>query len=178
MISARKMAFAVHRSALDPVHSDGDNPHRSIEIRERRKLPVATDIAQPNERPPTTRIELAHQLLFRVDLLASLLGNPSIAAEIQVLKRQLARGHSILSARPEDNQFLSVVTLIEAALASLTWKGYTSVVLDALRNAITPALREGAFPFEESEAIRRYFKSVGIATIPCIDLTHSEHDDE
>ena len=46
----------------------------------------------------------------------------------------------------------------EAALASLTWKQYTSVVLAALRRAFSAGTREGLFPFEEYDAIRRHFR--------------------
>src|SRR6516225_4780748 len=84
-----------------------------------------------------SRAELARQLLARVDRLQARLGDVSLAAELQLLKRELARGHAVLSRRPEDNNYLSVVTLVEAALASMTWKQYTPQVLDALRRAFS-----------------------------------------
>jgi hypothetical protein len=106
-----------------------------------------------------------------VDRLAPRLNNVSLAVEVQLLKRELARSHPILSARPEDNNFLSVVTLVEGALASLTWKGYTPGVLDALQRAFSAGLREGEFTFEEYDAIRRHFKASGIPTGPTIELS-------
>jgi hypothetical protein len=117
-----------------------------------------------------SRAELARQLLARVDRLQARLGDVSLAAELQLLKRELARGHAVLSRRPEDNNYLSVVTLVEAALASMTWKQYTPQVLDALRRAFSAGIGEGAFPFEEYEAIRRHFRESGIPTGPTIDL--------
>lgn len=131
---------------------------------------MSTDLGQRTEQHSATRADLAHQLLGRVDRLAIRLGDVSVAAEIQLLKRELVRGHRVLSARPEDNNFLSVVTLVEAALASLTWKGYTPVVLDALRRAFSSGLRDGDFPFEEYDAIRGYFKASGISTGPTLEL--------
>jgi hypothetical protein len=130
---------------------------------------MSTDLGERTRQQPATRADLARQFLARVDRLAPRLGDVSLAAEVQLLKRELARGHGTLSARPEDNNFLSVVTLVEAALASLNWKGYTPGVLDALRQALSSGLREGDFSFEEYDAIRRHFKASGIPTGPTID---------
>ncbi len=131
---------------------------------------MSTELGQRTEQQPDTRADLARQLLARVDRLATRLGDVSLAAEIQLLKRELVRGHSILSARPEDNNFLSVITLVEAAMASLTWKGYTPGVLESLRGVFSAAGREGEFTFEEYDAIRRHFKASGIPSGPTIDL--------
>ena len=119
---------------------------------------------------PPTRAELAHNLLTRVDRLVSRLGQVSLAAEIQLLKRELARGHAVLSTHSTDNNFLSVVTLVEAALASLIWKDYTPGVLDALRVAFSAGVGEGEFTFEQYDTIRRHFNASGIPTGPSIDL--------
>jgi hypothetical protein len=137
---------------------------------------VSTDLGQTTEQQPGTRADLARQLLARVDRLATRLGDVSLAAEVQLLKRELVRRHAILSDRPEDNNFLSVITLVEAALASLTWKAYTPGVLDGLRRAFSGAVREGEFTFEEYDAIRRQFKSSGIPTAPTIDLPPPDLD--
>jgi hypothetical protein len=99
------------------------------------------------------------------------LGDVSLATELQLLKMELARGHAVLSAHPEDNNYLSVVTLVEAALASMTWKLYTSTVVDVLRRAFSAGIGSGLFPFEVYDAIRRDFKMAGITTGPTIDLT-------
>jgi hypothetical protein len=141
---------------------------------------VAADLGQRTEQQPATRADVARQLLARVDRLAPRLGDVSLAAEVQLLKRDLARGHPVLSARPEDNNFLSVVTLVEAALATLTWKGYTPGVLDALRRAFSAGVREVEFTFEEYDSIRRHFKASGIPTGPTIDLASpaAEVEDE
>ncbi len=141
--------------------------NRTGEAQEVIMKPDATPGTQQEVR---SRSELARQLLARVERLAPRLGDVSLAVEIQLLKRELARGHPVLSARAEDNNFLSVVTLVEAALASLTWKAYTPQVLDALRRAFAAGASAGEVPFEEYDAIRRHFKASGIATGPTIDL--------
>jgi hypothetical protein len=134
---------------------------------------VSTYLGQRIEQQPT-RADLARQLLARVDRLAPRLGDVSLAAEVQLLKRELARGHALLSARPEDNNYLSVITLVEAALASLTWKGYTPEVLDVLRRAFSAGAREGEFTFGEYDSLRRHFKASGIPTGPTIELSSTD----
>jgi hypothetical protein len=106
-----------------------------------------------------------------VDRLEACLGDVALAAEIQLLKRELARGHAVLSRVSEDNNYLSVVCLVEATLASLTWKDYTPVVLAALRRAFAAGIRHGVFPFDEYVALRRHFRESDIAIRPTIDLS-------
>jgi hypothetical protein len=132
---------------------------------------MSADVTQSGLERPATRADLARQFLDRVERFERRLADVSLAAELQLLKRELARGHAVLSRRPEDNNFLSVVTLVEGAMASLTWKEYTPQVLDALRRAFSAGLREGAFPFEEYDAIRRHFREASIPTGPTIDLS-------
>jgi hypothetical protein len=139
---------------------------------------VSTDIGHRTEQQPASRVDLARQFLGHVDRLAPRLNQVSLAAEVQLLKRDLARSHPILSARPEDNNFLSVVTLVEAALASLTWKKYTPGVLDALRQAFSAGLLEGDFAFEEYDVIRRHFKASGIPTGPTIELSSPDLEED
>jgi hypothetical protein len=139
---------------------------------------MSTDLTPPGLERPATRTDLVRQLLGRVERLAPRLGDVSLAAELQLLKRELARGHAVLGRRPEDNNFLSVVTLVEATLACLTWKDYTPHVLDALRRAFAAGRREGAFPFEEYDAIRRHFRDSGIPTGPTIDLSSAALEEE
>lgn len=131
---------------------------------------MSTDLTQPGLERPATRADLARQLLASVDRLEARLGDVSLASEIQLLKRELSRGHAVLSRRPEDNNYLSVICLVEAALASLTWKEYTPVVFAALRRAFSAGTRDGAFSFEEYDAIRRHFRESDLPVGPTIDL--------
>jgi hypothetical protein len=139
---------------------------------------VSLDLGPRIEQQPDTRADLARRLLARVDRLATRLGDVSLAAEVQLLKRELVHGHAILSARPEDNNFLSVITLVEAALASLTWKAYTPRVLDGLRGAFSAAGHDGEFTFEEYDAIRRRFKASGIPTGPTVELSSPDLEED
>ncbi len=130
---------------------------------------MSIDLPRPGLERPATRADLARQLLARVERLPALLGTVPLATEVQLLKRDMSRGHDVLRSAGETN-FLSVVCLVEAALASLTWKQYTPVVLAALRRAFSAGTRDGAFPFEEYDALRRHFRESDIPVGPTIDL--------
>ncbi|HKI33886.1 MAG TPA: hypothetical protein VKA46_18680 [Gemmataceae bacterium] len=52
---------------------------------------MSTDVGQRIEQQPATRGDLARQLLARVDRLVPRLGDVSLAPEVQLLKRELAR---------------------------------------------------------------------------------------
>jgi hypothetical protein len=138
---------------------------------------MSTDLTPLGLERPASRADLARRLLARVDRLEAHQGDVSLAAEIQLLKRELARGHAVLSRRPEDNNYLSVICLVEAALASLTWKQYTPEILDALRRAFLAGIHDGAFPFDEYDALRRYFRASGIPVGPTIDLDASDMEE-
>src|SRR4051794_38958620 len=97
---------------------------------------------------PATRADLARKLLVHADRLEALLDTIPVATEIQLLKRDLSRGHDMLRQAGETN-FLSVVCLVEAALALLIWKKYNPTVVAALRDAFAPGTQLGPFTFED-----------------------------
>src|SRR5256885_3183104 len=102
---------------------------------------MSPGLTRPGLERPATRAELARQLLARVERLPALLGAIPLATEVQLLKRDLSRGHDVLRSAGEPN-FLSVITLVESALACLTWKRYTPEVVDALRQAFAAGARQ------------------------------------
>jgi hypothetical protein len=139
---------------------------------------MPADTSPRTEERPRSRADLAERLLARLGRLEARLGDVALAAEVQLLKRDLARSHELLTPYPSDNDFLSVITLVEAALASLTWKAYTPQVLDALRQAFTAGTRSGPFLFADYDAVRRHFAAVGIPTGPAVDLDAVSADAE
>jgi hypothetical protein len=139
---------------------------------------MTPDATRGTPHEARSRTELARQLLARVDRIESRLGDISLATEVQLLKREMARGHPVLSRRAEDNNFLSVITLVEGTLANLTWKDYTPKVLDSLRRAFSAGSREGEFSLEEHDAIRRHFRQSAYPTGPRIGLTSPELEED
>jgi len=131
---------------------------------------MSTDLSQTELERPQTRVDLARQLLERVERLPELLNTVPLATEVQLLKRDLSRGHEVLRAFPEERSFLSVVTLVESVLACLTWKEYTPQIVDALRQAFTAGIHQAPFTFADYDAICRLFGQRGIRTVPSVNL--------
>lgn len=127
---------------------------------------MTTNLTQPGVERPATRTNLTHQFLGRVERLFALLGTIPLATEVQLLKRDLAQGG--------ETSFLSVVTLVESALACLTWKQFTSEVVAALRDAFSAGTCAASFTFPDYEAVRRLFAERGI---PSINLDSLEPED-
>jgi len=137
---------------------------------------MSTDLSQPSLARPATRVDLAQQLLGRVERLPTVLETVPLATEVQLLKRDLSRGHDMLRASNEIN-FLSVVTLVESALACLVWKQYTPQVVEALRQAFAGGTRQAPFTFADYDIVRQLFAAQGIPTVPTIDLNSLEPED-
>jgi hypothetical protein len=131
---------------------------------------MSTDLTQPGLERPATRADLARQLLARVEQMQALLGTVPLATEVQLLKRDLSRGHDVLRASPGEASFLSVVTLVESALACLTWKQYTHEVVDVLRQTFAAGTRQAPFTFADYDAVRQLFAERRIPTVPAVDL--------
>jgi hypothetical protein len=131
---------------------------------------MTPDATVQTQQRPLTRADLARQLLARVEQLPALLGTVPLATELQLLKRDLSRGHDVLRAAPGESNFLSVVTLVESALACLTWKQYTPEVVEALRQAFATGISPRPFTFADYDAVRRHFVERGVPTLPAIDL--------
>jgi hypothetical protein len=137
---------------------------------------VTVDLSSKTADSVRSRSDLARKLLAQLSQVADRLGDVSLAVEVQLLKRDLARGHKLLASIPAENDYLSVVTLVEAALASLTWKAYTPQVLNALRHAFDAGTREGPFSFADYDAIRRQFVTAKLPIGPTIELNSPATD--
>lgn len=131
---------------------------------------MAVEQPRPQVTPHAARIALAQRLLDQLESLPAKLGDVGLAIELQLLKRALARGHVELRSVPDENAYLSVVTLVEAALACLTWKEYTPAILDAFRSAFVAGTRPGPFRSQDYDALRRHFRTQAIPVSPRVDL--------
>jgi hypothetical protein len=97
-------------------------------------------------------------------------GQVRLATEIQVLKRELSRCHESLGRYPSENDFLSIITLVESSLAQCTWKDYTPEQLQAVREAFAMGYTEARVTFEDYELVRCAFASKKVETTPTVDL--------
>src|SRR5439155_11316171 len=86
--------------------------------------------------------ELARDFIRAVDDLFPLVGDVALATNLQLLKRDLSRCHDVLREHPTESDFLSIVTLVESAMAQLKWKQYTKPQLKAIRQVFDMGYRQ------------------------------------
>jgi hypothetical protein len=116
------------------------------------------------------RSELARDLIQRVNQLLPLVGDVSLATHVGLLKRDLSRGHDLLKDHPSESNFLSIVTLVESAMAQLKWKQYTNSQLEAIRQVLDMGYRQVRVSFNDYETARNLFSQKSVDATPRIDL--------
>ena len=62
----------------------------------------------------------------------------------------------MLGDHPSENNFISLVTLLEASMAQLKWKQYTHQHLDAFREVLDLAYRSTSISFDDCEHARAW----------------------
>jgi hypothetical protein len=123
------------------------------------------------------RSEQARELVQRVDQLLPLVGQVSLAAHIGLFKRDLSRCHDALKDHPGESNFLSIVTLVESALAQLKWKQYNPPQLDAIRQALDIGYRQARVHFADYDKARALLFRTNVDATPRIDLESLKWED-
>jgi hypothetical protein len=123
------------------------------------------------------RSELARDLIERVSQLRPLVGDVSLATNIGLLKRDLTRCHDALKNYPAERNYLSIVTLVESAMAQLKWKQYTGQQLEAIRQALDIGYRQVKVGFADYEKARTLFSQQNVDATPRIDLEALKWED-
>lgn len=123
------------------------------------------------------RSERARDLVQRVDQLLLLVGDVSLASHLGLLKRDLSECHGALKDHPSESNYLSIVTLIESAIAQLKWKQYTRPQLAVIRQALDIGYRQVRVRFEDYEKARILFSQNHVDATPRIDLESLKWED-
>jgi hypothetical protein len=123
------------------------------------------------------RSELARDLVQRVDQLLPLLGEVSLATHIALLKRDLSRSHDVLRDHPGESNYLSIITLVESAMARLKWKQYGKTQLETIRQTLDIGYRKVRVRFDDYEKARALFPEQGVDPTPRIDLESLKWED-
>jgi hypothetical protein len=164
---------------------DVDPAERGDEEERNQATPPEGDRRQGKKEPETiedgegsrVRSELARDLVQRVDQLLPLLGDVSLATHIGLLKRDLSRCHDALKDHPGESNYLSVVTLVESAMAQLKWKQYGKPQLETIRQALDIGYRQVRVNFGDYEKARRLFSQQRVDSTPRIDLESLKWED-
>lgn len=123
------------------------------------------------------RSEQARDLVQRVNQLLPLIGEVSLATHIGLLKRDLSRCHDALKDYPSESNYLSIVTLVESAMAQLKWKQYTCSQVEAIRQTLDIGYRQVRVRFEDYEKSRTLLAQKNVDATPRIDLESLKWED-
>ena len=122
-----------------------------------------------------TRTEIADQVLAAIDFMMKACGQPSMATDIQLLKKELASAHDLISYFPGENDFRSIITLAESYLSQWKWKEFTVSRLSVLREVFAMARTKPNILFSDYEAVRGKFRRFQMQTSPMIPLAQHEN---
>lgn len=114
------------------------------------------------------RSDLARALIERVKQLVPLVGDASIATQICLLKRDLSLCHDALRWHPAERNFLSIVTLIESAMAQLKWEQYSCTQLNVFNKALNIGCRQMRVTFADYKNVRILFSQQKVDATPRI----------
>jgi hypothetical protein len=84
-----------------------------------------------------------------------------MAADLELLKRELARCHDVLGPLPREADFLSVVVLVELELGTKPWREISPQELAALQSVIEIGVKEPRVTFDEFNKTIRTLNASG-----------------
>jgi predicted DNA-binding antitoxin AbrB/MazE fold protein len=148
-----------------------------LPLGEQQRVRITVHAAEGNGEAVHVRRELARDLIHRVDQLPPLVGELTLAANLQLLKRDLSRCHDALKDYPAEGDFLSLVTLVESALVPLTWKQFTRQQLETVRQVFDLGSRPAPVCFADHEKARQLFASNHVEVTPQINLGAIQGED-
>jgi hypothetical protein len=162
-----------------------DPAERGNEEERNQAAPLEVDRGREKKEPEAieggegsrVRSELARDLVQRVDQLLPLLGDVSLATHIGLLKRDLSRCHDALRNHSGESNYLSIVTLVESAMAQLKWKQYGTTQLDTIRQTLDIGYRQVRVNFGDYEKARALFSQQSVDPTPRIDLESLKWED-
>lgn len=182
------------RAASDPLHKSA-NGYEVVDEESYRKTGTRvlhTETGEDDARAETSgeqrlgyaatgdrptrqrRRELADRLSRLVKRVVDSRGKVRMAADIEVLKHELSRCHEVLGGSRSESNFLSIVTLVEACLASMDWKNASKEQLAEILKALSTGRSDAYVTFEDFDHVSRVFRTSGLRTMPSFDVALEE----
>jgi hypothetical protein len=123
------------------------------------------------------RIEVANQLARLAKKVIESKGKIKMAADLQVLRRELARAHHVLRDLRSERDYLSVITVVEAAMQNIDWKEVSRGELEQIHLSLSLGTNVAAVNFDDVNRQARQFRGQGVSTLPTFDI-HDGEDEE
>jgi len=118
----------------------------------------------------TTRKEVAARLVKAIGRVISSCGAIKMAADLELLKRELSRSHDVLRPIPTENDYLSIVVLVESELGTKLWREISTYELNALKSAIEIGLKAPQVTYDDYNRTLRTLNASGWRTGPILEL--------
>jgi hypothetical protein len=122
------------------------------------------------EAAAALRREIAERVSKAVGKVMSSCGTVRMAADLELLKRELSRCHDVLRPHPTEGDFLSIVVLVESELGIKPWRDISKQELAALKSAIDLGVKLPRVTFDEFNRTFRTLNASGWATGPKLEL--------
>ena len=155
------------------IVSDEDRGDMKVDYSPTLALAGAGFLAGPSME---ARVEVATRLVSLVGRVIESHGEVRMAADLQVLKRELSRSHDVLGSSTHESDYLSIVTLVEATLASMDWKSATREQLKQVEQALAVGCAESEVTFNHYGRAARTLRGFGVPTMPSFELGSEEEN--
>lgn len=163
---------------VDPVELGDEDERNEAEPTDRgtqKKKKVVRN--SPSGEAGRVRSELARGLVGRCEQLLPLVGEVSLATHLALLQRDLSKCYKSLRQHPSENNFLSIVALVEMALTGKKLREFDRAYLEAVRTALDIGYRSTHVETDSVERVRELFRTERIDTVPRIDILKLKPED-
>lgn len=120
------------------------------------------------------RREMAGRLCELMTRVVSNCGRVRMAADIELLKRELARCHEVLGQTGLESDYVSIITLVEASIASMDWKHATKDQLRRVNEILTVGRDTTPVTFDHFNKALKVLRGHMLPTGPSFEIDVEE----
>jgi hypothetical protein len=125
-------------------------------------------IPRRTDKAATERAKISHQITTAAKRMIAHVGAASLTALLQLLKRELSGAHDTLRHMRSEADYLSIVTLVENALAGTNWRKLTEARLNLI-SQVTSLGETRRVTYADVQQVRRDLIAAGLLDGPAFD---------
>lgn len=158
------------KPSIDAEEAGNDEESNRSQEESNGSLALGTQQAISERRKVATRLAGLAQKL--IDSHKSV----KMAADIQVLRRELSRAHAPLRELRSERDYLSVVTLVEAAMQNIDWKTVSKDKLVQIKQSLAIGTSASSVHFDDVNRQARQLRGAGVSTLPMFEIDDGEEE--
>lgn len=116
------------------------------------------------------RSAAAYVISEQIKLIIENLGSKDLSKSIDRLNILLSKCHDLFHDDPEQNNFLSFVTMLESSIGQNKWKRYNKAEFEVLKETIQIAIKETTVTFQDYELARKKIAKSNVNPLPEISF--------